>query len=162
MIYLKIFIIVLIAYLWRLGGTNKKAWCRDVLVPIILGGYIGINYSYLVGFFTIASFQIIRIGYGAYDPEHDDKPSLLAKLTHDREGWINRWIAGFLYGLAGGTPIFIYWYTQNLITNGFLIATLAYLLINMLIGGVLSKIRTVDFIIEPAIGAGVATLIFLF
>ena len=161
MIY-KIPLIIIISILWRLGGTNRKAWCRDVIIPIILGVYIGIIYHWLVGFFTIGAFQIIRMGYGAYDPEHDDKPSWLASLTHDREGWINRGAVGLLYGVSGLIPLFIYWLTQGLVTNLFIAKWISYCLINIFIGGLFCKIRAKDFIIEPAIGAGVATLLLIF
>ena len=158
----KIHLLIILSAFWRLGGTNKKAWCRDVLIPIILGAYIGWTYNWVVGFFTIASFQIIRMGYGAYDPEHDDKPSWLASITHDRQGWINRAVVGLLYALCGILPLFIYWVTQGLVTNHFLTNWSIYMLINILVGGILCKLKARDIIIEPAIGAGVATLFWLF
>lgn len=53
----------------------------------------------IVSLATIASLNIIRIGYGNYDPEHDNKPSFLARITHDRGSWCIRAIAGVLYVL---------------------------------------------------------------
>ena len=161
MIY-KFLLLIIIALLWKMGGTNRKAWCRDVIIPIIMGLYIGIAYSWIVGFFTIGSFQIIRMGYGAYDPEHDDKPSLLAKLTHDREGWINRAVVGLLYGVIGLIPLFIYWIHWGLVTDNFLMRWFMYCNINLFVGGVLCKLKARDIIIEPAIGAGVGSLLFIF
>lgn len=161
---IKCLLILLSALFWRLGGWDKAKWAgyRDVLIPIILGVYIGWQYHWLVGFFTIGSYQIIRMGYGAYDPEHDDKPSFLAKITHDREGWIIRGIVGFLYALCGILPLFIYRCTNDLVISTFLTKWFIYILINMVIGGLLCKLKARDYIIEPAIGAGVATVALLF
>ncbi len=163
-IFIKLILLIIISILWRLGGWDKSKWSgyRDILVPIILGVYIGIEYHWLVGFFTIGAFQIIRLGYGAYDPEHDDKPSLLASITHDREGWINRGLVGLIYSMVGLIPLCIYWYSHDLITSHFIIKLCKYSTINLFIGGVLSKLKTRDVIIEPAIGAGIGLLIFLF
>jgi hypothetical protein len=52
--------------------------------------------------------NIIRIGYGNYDPEHDNKPSFLARITHDMNGWWIRAIAGALYVLVGYLPYAFY------------------------------------------------------
>lgn len=114
-------LIVLCSILWFLGGWGKesgnpvpwKGW-RVVLIPVILGISIvlfmhGAWFMRLVtGLATIASMNIIRIGYGNYDPEHDNKPSFLAKITHDRGGWWIRAIAGALYVLIGYLPYAFY------------------------------------------------------
>ncbi len=118
---IKIILIVLCAMLWRMGGWGKesgnplpwKGW-RVVLVPVILGAAIGFfikDHWYMrviVGLVSTASFNIIRIGYGNYDPEHDPEPSFLARITHDRNGWWIRAIAGALYVLIGYLPYMIY------------------------------------------------------
>lgn len=118
---IKIILIVLCGILWRLGGWGKesgnpvpwKGW-RVVLIPIILGVAIGLFIKDLwyvrviTGLASIASLNIIRIGYGNYDPEHDSKPSLLARITHDRNGWWIRAIAGALYVLVGYLPCAFY------------------------------------------------------
>lgn len=62
----------------------------------------------LVGLGSIALMNVIRIGYSNYDPEHDPKPSFLAKITHDRNGWWIRTIAGALYVLVGYLPYAFY------------------------------------------------------
>jgi len=94
----KILLIIICAGLWRLGGWEKAKWSgyRDMLVPIIIGGYYFFTLKWWVGLLTIGTFQIIRLGYGSYDPEHDDKPSLLAKITKDREGHIVRGLYGLI------------------------------------------------------------------
>jgi hypothetical protein len=85
-----------------------------VLIPIILGAAIGLfvkDHWYvriITGLASIASLNIIRIGYGNYDPEHDNKPSFLARITHDRGGWWIRAIAGALYVLLGYLPYALY------------------------------------------------------
>ncbi len=118
---IKLILIILCGVLWYLGGWGKesgnplpwKGW-RVVLIPIILGAAIGLfikDHWYvrlLVGLANIASLNIIRIGYGNYDPEHDPKPSFLARITHDRNGWWIRAIAGALYILVGYLPYVFY------------------------------------------------------
>jgi hypothetical protein len=108
MIGIKIAFIILIAMLWRLGGWQKAKWSgyRDVLVPIFTGIWLGLALKVWWAAIPIAgAAQIIRMGYGAYDPEHDDKPSLLAKLTHDRQGYIIRSIVGAARALVVGLVV---------------------------------------------------------
>lgn len=161
---IKAIILISLAVLWRLGGWDKMKWSgyRDVLIPIIIGCYIGFNYGCLVGLATIAAFQIIRLGYGAYDPEHDDKPSFLASITKDRDGWINRAIAGALYVLVGLMPLMVYFCFNDVINDLVAQKYLACVAINMAIGGILCGIKTKDIFIEPAIGAGVGLIVFFF
>lgn len=118
---IKIILIVLCGILWRLGGWGKesgnpvpwKGW-RVVLIPVVLGISTalfmkGLWYMRIItGLAEIVSMNIIRIGYGNYDPEHDNKPSFLAKVTHDRGGWWIRAIAGALYVLIGYLPYALY------------------------------------------------------
>lgn len=162
MIIIKILLIILCGYLWRLGGTHNRAWTRDVIIPIILGAYIGFEYHWAVGLLTIGSFNIIRMGYGAYDPEHDDKPSFLGQLTHDRDGWWIRGMVGALYGISGLIPLSIYWLSYGIFTQRFFIHWFAYILINALIGFIFCRLKAKDVVIEPAIGVGVGTLFFIF
>lgn len=118
---IKIILILICGVFWRLGGWGKesgnpvpwKGW-RTVLIPVILGAAIGFfikDHWYMrviVGLVSTASFNIVRIGYGNYDPEHDLKLSFLARITHDRNGWWIRAIAGALYVLIGYLPYMIY------------------------------------------------------
>jgi hypothetical protein len=99
-----ILLVGLIAWLWYEGG-GKNAWARDIIIPILVGVWFCFRSNWIVGIMTAGACQIIRLGYGAYDPEHDDKPSLLAKLTKDRNGWWIRAISGAIHGIFG--PLFI-------------------------------------------------------
>ena len=119
----------------------------------MLGAYIAFTIKWWIGLLCIGSLNIIRIGYGAYDPDHDDKPSFLAAITHDRSGISERAIAGFLYGVIGMLPLMIYshlWLTIPLYALGISI-----------VSALLCALRARDFIIEPLIGATVASIIFL-
>jgi hypothetical protein len=118
---IKIILAALCGVLWFLGGWGKesgnlvpwKGW-RVVLIPIILGVSTALFMHgawfmrLVIGVTTTASMNIIRIGYGNYDPEHDNKPSFLAKVTHDRGGWWIRAICGALYVLIGYLPYVLY------------------------------------------------------
>lgn len=105
----EVVLIGIMAVLWRLGGWGREdgnpvpwsGW-RDVLVPFIMMIYFGVTAGWWPGFLTGGMANTIRIGYGSWDPEHDDKPSFLAKLTRDREGWRIRMIYGLITSLAIG------------------------------------------------------------
>lgn len=161
---IKIILIVSCGVLWRLGGWGKesgnpvpwKGW-RVVLIPIILG--IGVAWFMkghllmraIIGLATIASMNIIRIGYGNYDPEHDNKPSFLAKITHDRGGWWIRAIAGAVYVLIGYLPYAFYshkW-TYYCITA----------VISALVGYCVSKMRLKDTVADFSIGTTLASIL---
>jgi uncharacterized membrane protein YfcA len=164
---IKIILIVLCGILWRLGGWGKesgnpvpwKGW-RVVLIPIILGAAIGlfINDHWYVRIITAlasaASLNIIRIGYGNYDPEHDNEPSFLARITHDRSGWWIRAIAGALYGLVGYLPYAFYSGRWRFYLFGMVVSAAA--------GYCVSKLKLKDTITEPVIGlifAGIVLVI---
>jgi hypothetical protein len=94
-----IVLMVICSGLWLLGG-QKHSWIRDLCIPLIIGLYFAITQHWLLGLLLFGACNIIRMGYGAYDPEHDDKPSCLANLTHDRNGWWIRAIVGGMYGIS--------------------------------------------------------------
>lgn len=99
-----LFLIAVVAVLWRLGGWDRAKWTgyRDVLVPAIIGLWYFFTYAWWVGILTAGASNLIRLGYGRYDPEHDPKPSWLAKITKDREGWRIRGIYGAITSFAIG------------------------------------------------------------
>lgn len=156
---------ILCGIAWRLGGMNKTAYCRDVIIPIILGAFIGYELNgvlwqkIVIGILTIGSFNIVRIGYGAYDPEHDDKPSFLGGLLKDRKGYLTRSLAGLLYGIIGLLPLLVF----NIIGHHyiFIVKYLGYSLFVAGISYLLSSLKAKDIIIEPLIGVAVTSIIFL-
>lgn len=105
-IALLMLLVGLIAWLWYEGG-QKRTWARDVIVPIIVGVWFIFDLDWILGILVAGSCQIVRMGYGAYDPENDDKPSLLAKLTKDRNGWWIRAISGGIKGILAPLPIVV-------------------------------------------------------
>jgi len=150
---IKIVIISICAILWRLGGWNKAKWSgyRDVLVPIIIGGYFFFTLNWWVGILTIGTFQIIRMGYGAYDPENDSKPSFLAKITKDREGYIIRGLYGLITSVIGSC--FVIFYTKKYILY------LLYIIGNTILEVILTKKKSKDTIHELLVGAAKACII---
>lgn len=156
---LKLLFVAVIGVLWRLGGWDKTKWSgfRDVLVPIALGVYIGVyHWNILLAILTAGSYNIIRLGYGAYDPEHDDKPSFLAKITKDRSGVAERAIAGALYGLVGTIPLQVY--LAFFVTPK--ASLLAYSASIAAVSALATHFKAKDVVIEPLIGAVVASVIF--
>jgi hypothetical protein len=92
-------------------GDHKNAWVRDWLIPFIVGICVFLHHpldewsrDLLLAFLTAGACNIIRFGYGAYDPINDDKPSLLAQLTKDKGGWWIRAIWGFVVGMICFIP----------------------------------------------------------
>jgi len=158
---IEIFIVALCSVLWRLGGWDKAKWSgyRDVLIPIILGLWAGWEtYNWVIAISTIGTYQIIRIGYGAYDPTNDDKPSFLGFILKDTEGWKARGIAGLLYGLVGAFPLML----NKCLVVGFSgsLVYFAYAIMICVISGILSYNKAKDWVIEPAIGALVGSIVF--
>jgi len=155
MLLLKFLLIILISICWRLGGWDKAKWSgyRDVLVPIIIGGYYFFTLKWWIGLLTIATFQIIRLGYGAYDPEHDDKPSFLGWLTKDRQGHIVRGLYGTITSTIG--PLLYIIYSKHYIIY------ILYIIGNTILEVVLTKMKTKDIVHEPLTGAGRASIILI-
>lgn len=160
-------IIKLISYLiclplWFLGGWDKAKWSgyRDVLIPIIIGASLGWFIpgvwwvKLLIGFFSIGTYQIIRLGYGNYEPENDPKPSFLAKITHDRNGWWIRSIWGFLVGIVGPLAVIIH-------KDIAIWIYLCYILGNSLIGFSVSRFKLPVLVTDLIVAAGIASIIFL-
>ena len=93
------------------------------------------------------------MGYGAYDPEHDDKPSFLAKLTKDRSGALIRAIAGGLYGIVGLLPYVI-------VSHNFL-GYAGYSALNALVSFLVVKTKRNVLTTDLSIGAAVGSAVLL-
>ena len=104
MIIIKLMIICICAELWYQGGQRGRAWCRDVLIPIILGTCVGFFSVWWIGLLNIGTFNIIRIGYGI--PDEGDEGSMLGRTF--KKPWLVRMIAGLLYGIWGLLPLFVF------------------------------------------------------
>jgi hypothetical protein len=150
MLLLKVMIFLITPILWKIGGTHKKAWVRDVLIPIIMGIYIGlVTTTWWIGFLSIGSYQIIKIGYGI--PDATDEGSFLGRTF--RIPWLVRGVAGLLYALIGGINVFIF-------TKLFSIWAV-YCGINFVLNALGEKMKWKDYIVEPLAGVGVASLVWL-
>lgn len=153
---LKLSLLFLIAVLWRLGGWDKARWSgyRDILIPVALFLYYSITINPLIGFLIGGLTNTIRIGYGAYSPETDSKPSLLAKFTKDREGSIIRGIYGFITALTIGIiPAMVHHKVVSLL--------LIYVTINVILEVYLNKTKANVWKTELSIGATKALVLFL-
>lgn len=154
MIWIKFLIIIACMELWRQGG-NKHSWLRDVLIPIILGVYVGFQTNWWIGLLTIGSLNICRIGYGIPDEKTKDEGSSLAQIFYNtlniKLSWVVRGTAGLLYGLVGA--IFI------VLSTGLVGNYLLYSGLNALINGYGEKKQLNVKIFERLIGAGVGSLV---
>ena len=129
--WIEILITLAIIACWMLGGQIYGR-IRDVPVPLLLAFCLAFRTTWWM-FFAVAGFaQIIRLGYGRYDPENDPKPSLLASLTHDRKGYVIRAIWGFIVSTFIGGSLFFF---------GFLVLWkyILYIILNSFIGFSVSK-----------------------
>ena len=155
MIFLKLIIIALSCWLWYKGG-DKNGKIRDIPVPIILAVFTAFYLKTWWLFLSVgATAQIIRLGYGVYDPISDPEPCFLAMLTGDRQGKYVRAIWGFLVSLLIGASLFF---------GGFLsgIYYIGYVLINTLINFCVCHFRLTRFPTDVLVGAGVLSIILAF
>lgn len=136
---IKLVVLGVICGLWYFGGQRSNRY-RDVGAPLVLGfGLIFFLpgdwlHRIIAGMLTIGLANIIRCGYGAYDPQNDPEPSFLASITKDRQGATVRLLWGLLVGII--TPLV-------LLTMHFIIlpAYIAYVVTNMLVNFSVSKLR---------------------
>jgi hypothetical protein len=109
-IWAKVGIIGVSAFLWYLGGQGRRK-VRLIAIPLILGLSVAwfaktpLLAKLWLFALVAAGAQTIRCGYGSYDPENDPELSYLARVTHDRQGCIIRLIWGALVSLAISAPL---------------------------------------------------------
>lgn len=138
--------------LWYLGGQINHN-IRRIPIPIILALYLAcaLKTWWLFLACGIGYGLTIPIGYG--EPTADDpKPSFLGKIF--KVGWLIRGIYGLIVACFGAL---------GLVLGHFLAwpAYLLYLALNFAIGAILVKFKAPDYIIEPFIGLGIGSIIFL-
>lgn len=148
-------IVILCAALWRLGGWDKARWSgyRDVLIPVIIGVFYAMTMHWWLFLLVGGATNSIRMGYGAYDPEHDDKPSWLGSVTKDREGTLIRVIYGCVTSFAIGL-------FPAIVTGNYSFFAL-YIFLNMMTEYILDKNNANVWITEPVIGAVKASVVWL-
>jgi hypothetical protein len=144
-----IFLCVIIA-LWMVGGQVKNRY-RDVPVPLLLALYLALKFHAWWLFIALsATYQVIRLGYGAYDPEHDSNPSTLAALTGDRQGWYIRALWGLIVGAVGALPLVLGHFMG-------VCPYLAYILTNAVVNFLVCRLRLwvyfSDFFVALAVGS---------
>ncbi len=146
-------ILAIIAACWVKGG-GRQAWVRDILVPIILALCLALKLKVWWLFPALgATYQTIRIGYGAYSPEDDPKPSFLASLTHDRSGeWI-RAIYGSIVATIGALPLLLGHFLG-------IWQYLGYIFLNITINYSVSKFKLPVTLTDILVGLGVGSLMF--
>lgn len=150
---MNILLIAVVSALWRLGGWSRAKWSgyRDVLIPVIMLIYYWVTMNFLIGFLTAGATNTIRIGYGAYDPEHDDKPSWLAKITKDREGWKIRGIYGAITAFAIGLfPVLYHFYLNE---YSYIFNIIFYIILNVGVEVGCNKLKFGDTLTELLNGA---------
>lgn len=161
-----VWLLIIIVVLWILGGWEKAHWSgfRDILIPIILGTVTiwllkaDIVYKLIIGILTIGTANIIRLGYGNFEPQ-DQKQSLLADIwasfgVKDTQGALIRASWGLIVGLA--LPLITVVYTHNWLGWGL------YIGINTLIGFLVSKLRLPVLLCDIIVAIGVWTYIPIF
>ena len=147
----KLVVVAIIALLWRLGGWNKAKWSgyRDVLIPLILALWYAFALKWWLFFVVGGLSNIIRMGYGA--PDATDPGSWLGWIF--KKDWLIRGMYGLNCAFVIALPLVIY-------TGKWLILPI-YIGLNFAIGATLCRLKATDWIIEPAVGAGIGSIIFL-
>lgn len=164
---LKLLLIPISAALFRIGGAGKEeikwasAWYRDMLIPILNFIYYFLTANLLTAILTGGATNAIRMGRGAWDPEHDDKPSWLGKVTRDREGWKIRMIYSGICSVAIGL-----FPTLNALFSGHYLAGIGYLVYIALNVGAAYLVNTTKvkgnvWIVESVEGAMFSLVYFL-
>jgi len=111
----EVVLLAIFVWFWYIGGQGNR-WRRLMLCPAFLAAGIALKvapdwYAAIgLALITYGTGQTFRLGYGAYGPEHDLKPSFLGLLTHDRGGWWIRAIWGVIVALAASLPLFLWHY----------------------------------------------------
>ena len=141
-----------IPYLWYLGG-QKHSWLRDLLVPFIISIAYALQGHYWLALAVSVTYNIIRLGYGNYSPQDDDKPSLLARLTHDRKGYWIRLLYGVICASIGALPLVIYTHAYALY--------IYYILLNAVIGFSVSYFKLDVLPTDLLVGAGIGSVVWL-
>lgn len=155
---IKIAAFMLCIVLWILGGQIKGR-IRDVPVPIIIALVCAIALNTWWLFLVVgACMQIIRCGYGNYDPD-DDKLSHLAQLLaffglKDTDGWWIRLAWGLLVGIVGGLGLFLCYFIG-------IIDYIVYIAIVSVASFLVSRWRFPVLLTDTLVGASVASLMFL-
>lgn len=158
------------AALWRIGGAGKeeikfaRSWYRDTIIPVLNFLYYFWTANFIIGILTGMATLSIRMGYGAYDPEHDTKPSWLAKLTKDREGWKIRGLYGAITAFSIGLfpTIWATFFLYGIVLPEIIIKFICYILIVTIIEIYLSagRFKGNVWVVETVTGASRA-LVFL-
>ena len=157
-IWVKVGIIGVSAVLWYLGGQGRRK-VRLIAIPLMLGlsvaWFAKTPLLSKLGLFALvaAGAMAIRIGYGNYDPEHDTEPSYLARVTHDRQGFIIRTIWGFIVSLAISAPLAAF---------GVISLPLAalYIMSNCLVNFSVSKFRLPVLVTDLLVSTAVMSILF--
>lgn len=145
-------LIGLIMACWVVGGQIKGR-IRDIPVPILIGLGIWLNTkSWLIGLISIATYQIIRLGYGNYSPEDDPRPSFLASILKDRQGAMIRAVYGLLVAIVGAFPLVVGHYLS-------LPKYCLYGAVNAIIGYLVSKLRFPVLIADILVAGGVSSIL---
>jgi len=154
-------IILTIAFIacWIAGGQIKGR-IRDIPCPLILALGITLSISatplhrIFIGIALAACWQIIRLGYGNYNPISDPEPSFLAKITHDRHGWWIRAIYGFLAASIGPIALVVGKHLPIWVWG-------LYVVGNAAIGYLVSRLRLPVFLTDVCVSTGLVSILFL-
>jgi len=151
--------VALIAWFWYLGG-GKHAWTRDILIPIVVGLFICFKINIYTGILTAGFCQIIRMGYGSYDPINDDKPSFLAGILKDKQGWWIRAVCGFMYGAIAPLAIMFFRCIMT-ISVEWLVAYYSYIALNVGADFAVSRFKLNRLATDLIVGAVFGLIVFL-
>ena len=150
-IIFKLILLGVCSQLWYLGGMYRGRY-RDVPIPIIIGLVTGFITVWWLGIIACITYQVMRMGYGRYDPK-DTKLSFLATLIKDESGEVIQASHGLLVSLIGASPLALY--TGNWLFYG------VYVFVNTLARYLLTKFDIPIQIDNRVVGALVYAIAFI-
>lgn len=148
-------ILYLLCFPLYVAGGQGYRWARVVLIPILLGiATFLATKDVVISILTCATYNMLRFGYGNLDPDNDDKPSFLATLTGDKNGWYIRCLWGLIVSAIGALPLVI---SPHLGLWTYLI----YVAGNGVLSFLVSRLRLYVYVADFIVAAGMCSIVFL-
>jgi hypothetical protein len=155
---MKILILALCSYLYRLGGSDKahswpygvdKKGARVVGIPAVMALSLAIFNKNLFYLFNALTMQSLRLGDGI--PDATDPGSFLGRIF--KKDWLTSGVVQGINALAT--------YSIKYFINHDLQSLVVFVLINSFTAGILKYAKAKDKYIEPARGAALSLVLFM-
>ena len=149
---LGILIVALCGLLYWIGGRSwGNKMFRRIGVPVLLALYLAIKCKCWWIFLACGAGYGLTIPIGYGEPDESDPGSWLGRIF--KVGWLIRGVYGSIVASVGAVGL-VLGHFQGIV------AYLAYIALNFAIGAILCYFKAPDWLIEPAVGAGIGSIVF--